>query len=57
MPIDSPESANTLKIKKSVGIVPVTRPTYRGSRIALRVETSNAEAHAEYEYTNKSNYP
>jgi hypothetical protein len=32
--------------KKSVGSSFVTRPTIRGSGIALSVETSNAEAHA-----------
>ncbi len=36
----------TAKIQKSVGILPVTRPTLRGSGIALSVRTSNAEAHA-----------
>ena len=33
-------------IQKERGILPVTRPTYRGSGIALIVRTSNAEAHA-----------
>ena len=34
-------------IQKERGILPVTRPTYRGSGIALIVRTSNAEAHAD----------
>ena len=38
-------------IQKERGILPVTRPTYRGSGIALIVRTSNAEAHAVCIYT------
>ncbi len=33
--------------KEKRGNLPVTRPTHRGSGIALLVETSNAEAHAD----------
>ena len=36
---------------KSVGTLPVTRPTLRGSRIAQSDRTSNTEAHAVYVYT------
>lgn len=48
--------------KKSVGIMLVTRPTHRGSGIALLVETSNAEAHAdmyinEYDANNRQGLP
>ena len=37
---------NMLIYKRSVGVLPVTRPTLRGSGIAQLVRTSNAEAHA-----------
>ncbi len=49
MPIDSPDSTNTLHYiyKKSAGICTVTRPTHRGLRIAQLSKTSNAEAHAD----------
>lgn len=48
--------------KKSVGIMLVTRPTHRGSGIALLVETSNAEAHAdmyinEHDANNRQSLP
>ena len=48
--------------KESVGIMLVTRPTHRGSGIALIVETSNAEAHAdmyinEYDASNRQGLP
>ena len=36
--------------QKARDSVLVTRPAFRGSRIALFVRTSNAEAHAEYDY-------
>ena len=55
--LDSQKPAFTqygLRQKKSVGITLVTRPTHRGSGIALLVETSNAEAHADM-YINEYN--
>lgn len=33
--------------KKSVELIFVTRSTYLGLRIAISIETSNAEAHAD----------
>ena len=44
-------SKKTANIQKERGILPVTRPTSRGSGIAQSVRTSNAEAHAVCIYT------
>ncbi len=41
---------------KKRGNLPVTRPTFRGSGIALIVRTSNAEAHADMYINDKVGY-